>query len=403
MKKTNTFGHLRQVLIYAYEDRFSIGMANSSRSPKGLFDPYYVPDRLLHRDRELETVRGMYSDSVEEDYGVNCLVHGISGVGMTVFSRYFLTKLVPEQFDSHTVYVDAKQKDPLEIVAELNDKIHQETNRPITVAFDLDVLWMQFKRTASTTDKRTVFVIDNIDETNEDVYTKLARLSKEIKASTIGVLNSHDYRLLTKLPATHMSYDFEIPLDTYTQSQLYDIVRMRVEDTFPHQLTEEVVRYITDLVVEFDASKPKTTIEALKALWPLASRGQEIDSDAIRNATMNITSFAHDNDYLDLIETISMNDYMTLLVLEAMCEHLMRYKTETYIDRQTLNELVEVKCEEIGVRFAYNDIERSLQTLIFQSIVFESGYSKNLLYVLAPPEIIYDAAIGLRRELARRK
>ncbi|MHA2397192.1 MAG: AAA family ATPase, partial [Candidatus Thorarchaeota archaeon] len=309
-------------------------MVRPNRSPKGLFDPYYVPKRLLHRDRELDTVNGMYHDSVEEDYGVNCLVHGISGVGMTVFSRYFLTKLVPEQFNSHTVYVDAKHKDTLEIVSELNDKIHRETNRPITVAFDLDVLWMQFKRTAATTDKRTIFVIDNIDETNEDVYTKVARLSKEIKASTIGVLNSHDYRLLTKLPATHMSYDFEVPLDTYTQSQLYDIVRMRVEDTFPHQLTEEVVRYVTDLVVEFDASKPKTTVEALKALWPLASSGQEIDSDAIRSATMNITSFAHDNDYMDLIETISMNDYMTLLVLEAMCEHLMRYKTETYIDRK---------------------------------------------------------------------
>jgi len=118
---------------------------------------------------------------------------------------------------------------------------------------------------------------------------------------------------------------------------------------------------------------------------------------------MNITSFAHDNDYIDLIETISMNDYMTLLVLEAMCEHLMRYKTETYIDRQTLNELVEVKSEELSVRYAPDDIEKSLQTLIFQSIIFESGYSRNLLYVLAPPEIIYDAAIGLRRELARRK
>ncbi|MGY5862982.1 MAG: hypothetical protein RTV41_00115 [Candidatus Thorarchaeota archaeon] len=378
-------------------------MVRPHRSPKGLFDPYYVPKRLLHRDRELDGINGMYRDSYEEEYGVNCLVHGITGVGMTVFSRYFLTKLVPQQFDAHTVYVDAKHKDTLEIVSELNDKIHREAARPITVAFDLDVLWMQFKRTASATDKKTVFVIDNIDETNEEVYSKVARLSKEIKASTIGVLNSHDYRLLTKLPATQMAYDFEIPLDTYTQSQLYDIVRMRVEDTFPLGLTEEVVRYVTDLVVEFDASKPKTTVEALKALWPLASSGQEIDSDAVRNATMAITSFAHDNDYIELIETISMNDFMTLLVLEAMCEHLMRYRTETYIDRQMLEEVVEVKCEELGIRYAPNDIDKSLQTLIFQSIVFESGYSRNLLYVLAPPEIIYDATIGLRRELARRK
>jgi Cdc6-like AAA superfamily ATPase len=378
-------------------------MVRQNRSPRGLFDPYYCPDKLLHRDRELGLIDGIYRDSCQEDYGVNCLVHGISGLGSTVFSRYFLTKLTPKQFDAHTVYVDARRKDALEIVAELNDRIHRETNTPITVAFDLDVLWMQFKRTASATEKKTVFVVDGIDETNEEVYSKLAHLSKEIRASTIGVLNSHDYRLLTKGPATKFAYDFEIPLDTYTQKQLYEIVRHRVEDTFPLGLTEEIVRYITDCVIEFDAGKPRTSIEALKALWPLAKSGQEITSDAVRAATSRITSSIQDMDVMDTVEAISMNDYITLLVLESLAQHLMTYKTETYIDRQTLNELVMIKCEEQGVRFIPEDIERSLQTLIFQSIVFESGYSRNLLYVIAPPEILYDASLSLRRELSRRK
>ncbi|MGY5877315.1 MAG: hypothetical protein RTU30_16300 [Candidatus Thorarchaeota archaeon] len=378
-------------------------MVKPHRSPRGLFDPYYVPDKLLHRDREMESLHGVYKDSYESEYGVNTLVHGISGVGMTVFSRYFLTKLVPQQFDAHTIYVDARRKSSTEIISELNDKIHVLANQPITVAFDLDVLWMQFKRTASAEPKRKVFVIDNIDESNEDIFAKVARLSKEIKASTIGVLNSHDYRMLTKLPATQMAYDFEIPLDTYTQSQLYEIVRMRVEDTFPLGLTDEVIRYITDIVLEFDAGKPKTSVEALKALWPLAQKGQEIDSDLVRGATSRVTAFIQDQDYMDIVETISMNDFMTLLVLEALSEHLMRYKTETYIDRQTLNELVVIKCEELGVRHSVDDIDKSLQTLIFQSVVFESGYSRNLLYVLVPPEILHDTSLTLRRELARRK
>ncbi|UCE11582.1 MAG: orc1/cdc6 family replication initiation protein [Candidatus Thorarchaeota archaeon] len=377
-------------------------MVRPSRSPRGLFDPYYVPSKLLHRDRELDTINGVYRDSYEDNYGINCLVHGISGVGRTVFSRYFLTKIVPENFDARTVYVDARSKGYAEIVTELNDKI-AGMSEAVTVAFDLDQLWIQFKRTAASSPKRTVFVIDNIDDTNEEVYAKLARLSKEINASTIGILNSHDYRFLTKVPATSMAYDFELPLDTYTQAQLYEIIRMRVEDTFPLGLTEEVLRYITDIVCEFDASKPKTSIEALKVLWPLAQRGQEIDSDSVRAATSRITTFGHDQDYMDIIDTISMNDFMTLLVLEAMTEHLMRYKTETYIDRQTLSELVMIKCEELDVKYSDNDIERSLQTLIFQSVVFESGYSRSLLYTLVPPEILHDTALSLRRELVRRK
>ena len=81
----------------------------------------------------------------------------------------------------------------------------------------------------------------------------------------------------------------------------------------------------------------------------------------------------------------------------------MRYKSETYIDRGTLEEIVNIKCEEMGAKYIPKDIERSLQTLIFQNVVFESSYSSNLLYTLVPPEILYDAAIGMRRELARRK
>ncbi|MHA1770973.1 MAG: AAA family ATPase [Candidatus Thorarchaeota archaeon] len=362
-----------------------------------------MPKRLLYRDRELDTIHRVYKDSYEDEYGVNTLVHGISGVGMTVFSRYFLTRLVPDRFEAYTIYVDTRHKETLEIVAELTEKVQRQVQAPVTVAFDLDVMWMQFRRTATRAPKRTVFVLDNIDERSEEIYYKLATLSKEINASTIGVLNSHDYRLLTKMPATQMAYDFEIPLDTYTRSQLYQIIRQRVEDTFPLGLSEDILRYITDLVCEFDASKPKTSIEALKVLWPLATSGREIDSDTVRDATSKITSFASDQDMITIVDIIGMNDFMTLLVLEAMTEHLMRFKTETYIDRKTLEDIVEIKCEEMGIEYLSEDVGKSLQSLIFQGIVFESGYSPDLLYVIMQPEILNDAARSMRRELARRK
>ena len=76
------------VLLYPHQDEAMMKMVGSHRSPRGLFDPYYVPNKLIHRDRELDTINGVYRDSFEDQYGVNCLVHGISGVGMTVFSRY---------------------------------------------------------------------------------------------------------------------------------------------------------------------------------------------------------------------------------------------------------------------------------------------------------------------------
>jgi hypothetical protein len=43
--------------IYPNQDESLIGMVRQNRSPKGLFDPYYVPEKLLHRDRELDAIR----------------------------------------------------------------------------------------------------------------------------------------------------------------------------------------------------------------------------------------------------------------------------------------------------------------------------------------------------------
>lgn len=68
-------------------------MRKADVSPKGLFDPYYVPKTLLHRDRELDNIGGIYSDSYNDDYGVNCLVHGITGVSSwNYWSAYDLTR-----------------------------------------------------------------------------------------------------------------------------------------------------------------------------------------------------------------------------------------------------------------------------------------------------------------------
>ena len=104
-------------------------MRTPNTSPKGLFDPMYVPNTLLHRDRELNMIKDVYTDSYDDDYGINVCVHGVQGVGMTVFSRYFLTKLVPEAFDAFTVYVDAKNKDTKSIV------IKERLTKLLTILF----------------------------------------------------------------------------------------------------------------------------------------------------------------------------------------------------------------------------------------------------------------------------
>jgi len=49
--------------------------------PKALFDPYYIPPRLLHRKREQELLFSLLMDSITDEFCLNILYQGIDGIG----------------------------------------------------------------------------------------------------------------------------------------------------------------------------------------------------------------------------------------------------------------------------------------------------------------------------------
>ncbi|MFX1564344.1 MAG: hypothetical protein ACFFDP_13655, partial [Promethearchaeota archaeon] len=54
---------------------------------KALFDPEYLPTKLLHRDKELNTLASFISPN-DESSPVNLMVHGSFGVGRTTLLRF---------------------------------------------------------------------------------------------------------------------------------------------------------------------------------------------------------------------------------------------------------------------------------------------------------------------------
>ncbi len=368
-------------------------------NPKGLFDPYYVPTRLLYRDQELGFLEQTYYEGFEDQYGITVLVKGMSGIGRTVLSRYFITRVIPEKFDAATIYVDAAYKSELEIVSSLNEKLSRIANEPFTITFDLASLWTNFQHKMNLIGSGTVLVIDNLSTNSERLYQKIARLSKELNTTTIGILSSFDYRALVRGNARKISSDFELSLENYTQSQLIDILKARVSETFPTPLRPEIISYITDIVFEFDVGKPATSIDALKSLWPMTQKGLEITAEAIRKATTSVIGTDWDESLFDIVEFLSVSDFTTILVLDVICEYFINNPHEPYISYDQIHDLSIVKFEEMGLEYSTPVVNKAIQILLVQSILFESNAEENMYYIVAAPEFIKDNIDSIKEDI----
>ena len=83
--------------------------------PRALYDPNYIPPKLLHRNKELKSLLSIFHSSLnpEDQFNINAYIYGIRGVGKTVFSKYFIKLLESNNEENFTnIYLDMAVKSP---------------------------------------------------------------------------------------------------------------------------------------------------------------------------------------------------------------------------------------------------------------------------------------------------
>ncbi|MFX1599609.1 MAG: hypothetical protein ACFFB6_03340, partial [Promethearchaeota archaeon] len=154
--------------------------------PKALFDPSFIPPRLLYRKKEENSLFSILKDSISDEFCLNILYHGINGIGKKVIVNKVINDLLIQNkniVNINKICVDCKEKKLEELIFSLINELITFSNfnfdfRTILNS-NISHLWNVFKFVCNKIDSHLFFIFNNIEYIEPEIFHKFLQFSKE--------------------------------------------------------------------------------------------------------------------------------------------------------------------------------------------------------------------------------
>jgi orc1/cdc6 family replication initiation protein len=242
------------------------------------FTEFFVPQRVLHRDEQIEELKRRLSPALENRSVENIFLTGTSGTGKTAIAKHILGT----HFKEISAYVNCwKHRTTCEVLTE----ILLSLQIPVRGRESTGELTKMFERVIQ---KRKIIVcLDEVDRLNDfDVLYLLARngCGLILISTRCHVLSSLTPRIRSRLALT------EVAFPEYSDAQLYNITKDRIDYAIrPGALKDDLLR-ITSMAAHGDA---RAALEMVRKAGKKAEvKGlTEISIKEIRDAITDTSRF----------------------------------------------------------------------------------------------------------------
>lgn len=197
----------------------------AERAHKDLLDTETIPDRIINRSPEQETLRA----AVARTGNVHLYLHGPRGAGKTLLARHALTTS-----SGTTCYLSCRTADTqYKVLAELYAQLTGDT-----VSSGYHTAQLQDRLADALQNIPAVLVLDDLafllQNDGCDLLYYLTRLGQTAPVTVIGI--SANYATLASVvdDRTYSSWQpQQLPIDSYSQAQAARILRSRIQDVIP--------------------------------------------------------------------------------------------------------------------------------------------------------------------------
>ncbi len=230
----------------------------------------YLPDELLHRDRELQTVADAVKPLLRKKYPDNLFIHGKSGTGKTSCVRYIMRQLTEHSDNILPVYVNCWENYTQLAVY---NRIIEEMKLPLPRrGMATDEVFDRILQYVKNYGKPLLLVLDELDGLRHDELLYSVARANEKAGIVIGIIAiTNNSELLSRLDArVRSSLRFsDMEVRQYDEEQLSGILRKRAEvGLIPGAWNERLIRKIAASVRDGSARV------ALHLLWKSAKRAE---------------------------------------------------------------------------------------------------------------------------------
>lgn len=246
--------------------------------------PQYIPETLQHRDAEVDAFRRVFEPLTDDRPPHDCFIDGPVGVGKTTLAKSVLQRVESEGYAVEWGYTNCNVDDTPNSVL---DSLTRDLS--ITPAPPEGTPRSTFLRRLSAHDTPIVAVIDEVDKLADPGL--LASLYETRGVATVYICVSKDafFADLADRVRSRLWTAKDIRLDQYSQRQLVDILRARVQAALSGEpVSQRALETIADLAagnardaililrhavdVALDRDADEVTAEIARAAEPSARR-----------------------------------------------------------------------------------------------------------------------------------
>ncbi len=238
--------------------------------------PDYLPDEILHRERELQAIADSIKPLLSRRTPDNMFIHGPSGCGKTSCVKYILKQLLEHSSNVLPVYVNCWEN-PTQMA--VYNKIIEAMRLPLPRrGLATDEIFDRIMQFAKNYNKPILLVLDEMDGLRHDklLYVVARANEQRLTFGIIGISNNksllanQDARVRSSLRFSEMGFR------EYSGEQLLSILRTRAGRALsPGSYDERLLSKIAGSVEDGSARI------ALERLWKAAKRAERAERQKI--------------------------------------------------------------------------------------------------------------------------
>ncbi|MFX1443057.1 MAG: hypothetical protein ACFFHV_06555, partial [Promethearchaeota archaeon] len=308
---------------------------NEYVGPKAIFDPNYIPPKLLFRKKEENSLYSILNDSITDQFPLNILYQGIEGIGKKVIINKVIKDLIIDNANllpSQLIFIDCKERNLEELLfsllTELNKFPSLNFNFNSFLNSNISQLWNIFKLASKKIDQNLFLIFNNIEYIKPDFFKKLLYFGKEMNLTIISTVN----KILRSSTLDYLSeFDIKRKLNYFTYQELNLILQNRASLTFSHEIDKELIQFITDLIFEHYVPVPGKGIEIMREIYPFLKTQDNIEYFKMLEICQNQFDSFQISDEFNMLNYISEEDLLTIIFLDNLSNTFSK-KSHFYID-----------------------------------------------------------------------
>jgi len=211
---------------------------------KGVLQSSYTPNKILHRDEEINTIAHIIAPALKLEKPSNIFLYGKTGTGKTTTARYVADQMLnvskEKEINLKIIYLNCKLKRIADTEYRLISQLIQEFGTKVpSTGLPTDDIYNIFINLIEKNKQVLVLILDEIDQlvkkAGDGIIYNLTRLNTDLKNTQISLVGiSNDLMFIDNIdPRVKSSLsEEEIVFPPYNAIQLQDILKKRAKIAF---------------------------------------------------------------------------------------------------------------------------------------------------------------------------